>query len=155
MQKLLAWFLYCLYMWWIYISRCWIWNFITFWQFQIIILTNFTGIVFQKGFAQLQYGEFKVTVQYANEVLALDLLEIVLIGWHSAQFRMLQYFTSWCEGCTRALQHIVLDMIILSYISFIVSFCILLRWSSIWYMILILEIWLKVGIKIYYILKYN
>ena len=56
---------------------------------------------------QLQYGEFKVTVQYANEVLALDLLEIVLIGWHSAQFRMLQDFTSWC-GCTRTSWHIVL-----------------------------------------------
>ena len=66
-------------------------------------------------------------VQYANEVLALDLLEIVLIGWHSARFRMLQDFTSWCEGCTRAFRHIVLDMIILSYISFVVSFCILLR----------------------------
>ena len=51
-------------------------------------------------------------VQCANEVLALDLLEIVLIGWHSAQFRMLQDFTSWCEGCTRASWHIVLDMII-------------------------------------------
>ena len=89
---------------------------------------------------QLQYGEFKVTVQYVDEVLTLDLLEIVLIGWHSAQFRMLQDFTSWCEGCTRAPRHIVLDIIILSYISFVVSFCILLRWSSIWYMILILEI---------------
>ena len=94
-------------------------------------------------------------VQYANEVLALDLLEIVLIGWHSARFRMLQDFTSWCEGCTRPLWHIVLDMIISSYISFIVSFCILLRWSSIWYMILILEIWLNVSfIKIHIILKY-
>ena len=30
---------------------------------------------------QLQYGEFKVTVQYANEVLAHDLIERVLIGW--------------------------------------------------------------------------
>ena len=76
---------------------------------------------------QLQYRELKVTVQYANEVLALDLLEIVLIGWHSARFRMLQDFTSWCEGCTRASWHIVLDMIISSYISFVVSFCILLR----------------------------
>ena len=107
-----------------------------------------------KEFVQLQYAEFKVTVQYANEVLALELLEIVLIGWHSAQFRMLQDFTSWCEECTRASWHIVLDMIILSYISFIVSFCILLRWSSIWYMILILEIWLHIGIKIHIILKY-
>ena len=68
-------------------------------------------------------------IQYANKVLALDLLEIVLIGWHSARFRMLQDFTSWCEGCTRASRQIVLDMIILSYISFIVSFCILLRWG--------------------------
>ena len=43
-----------------------------------------------------------------------------------------------------------LDMIILSYISFVVSFCILLRWSSIWYMILILEIWLNISIKIHF-----
>ena len=34
-----------------------------------------------KRVVQFQYGEFKVTVQYANEVLALDLLEIVLVGW--------------------------------------------------------------------------
>ena len=35
---------------------------------------------------------------YANLVLAHDLIEIVLIGWYSAQFRILQDFTSWCEG---------------------------------------------------------
>ena len=43
----------------------------------------------------LQYGEFKVTVQYANEVLAHGLIERVLIGWKFGQFEILQDFTSW------------------------------------------------------------
>ena len=59
-------------------------------------------------FAVWRIQEFVITIQYANEILAHDLVEIVLIGWHSAQFRMLQDFTSWCEGCTRASQHIAL-----------------------------------------------
>ena len=51
---------------------------------------------------------FWVPKWYANLILACDLVEIVLIGWHSSQFRMLQDFTSWCKGCTGALWHIVL-----------------------------------------------
>ena len=54
---------------------------------------------------------FLVQELYANLVLAHDLIEIVLIGWHSTQFRMLQDFTYWCERCTRALQHIVLSVL--------------------------------------------
>ena len=50
------------------------------------------------------------------------------------------------------------DMIILNYISFIVSYVNMLLISliqcSIWYMILMLEIQLNVGIKIHIILKY-
>ena len=33
--------------------------------------------------------DFVVTIQYANEILGYDLIEIVLIGWCSAQCRML------------------------------------------------------------------
>ena len=50
----------------------------------LTILNNYFDqfyIVFLKGSMQLQYGEFKVTVQYANEVLAHGLIERVLIGW--------------------------------------------------------------------------
>ena len=51
---------------------------------------------------------FLVPELYANLVLVHDLIETVLICWYSAQFRILQDFTSWCEGCARALWHIVL-----------------------------------------------
>ena len=52
----------------------------------------------------------------------------------------------------------LLDMIILNYIPFIVSYVntlfTSLIWCSIWHMILILDIQLNVGIKIHFILKY-
>ena len=48
-----------------------------------------------KRSVQLQYGEFKVTVQHANEVLAHGLIERVLICWKFGQFEILQDFTSW------------------------------------------------------------